>query len=1059
MAAFDEARAGRGGLVLLTRRAGDRQDPAGADARRPGAERRRRRRARARLGRRRRALLLAVAAGRARAGRRPRRRAPRGATSAPARAGSRRSRPRSASGSACPRPTTPPPSPSRPASPSSTPSRCSCAASPPTRPSSCSSTTSTPADLPSLLLLAFLARALADVPVLVVSTHHDAGPSRGPEVEGDLRRAQPLRAGASMLGGLDGRRPAPAHRPPQRRRAARTTSSAVSRPSPRATRSSATRSSGCSSPTGQSTRPGDRLPLPDGVRDAIRRRLQPLSPEAREALEVAAVAGRGFRVATLERAAGDPAGRDARAPRRGARAAPPRRGAEPGGGVPLRPRAHPRDALQRPQRDPPRATARRGRRGARARGRRAGRRAGCSSSPTTSSRRRPAGDAAPRARLRRARRRTRRCARSPTSRRPTSSTRRCGSSTSRPSPTRSGAASSSWRAARRRCSAGEDAARDCLLEAVALAQRLERRRPARPRGAEPRRLRPLPRRSSTTSSSACSRRRWPPSTRADRALRARLLVRLAVAIYWSQQPDRREALVDEAIAIARRLGDPATLAFVLDQGRIATSGPDNLERELAWVHELFALSEQLGDHESAVRARVTHIDLLLELDDLPAADMAIADARPHRDRRPRPARALVHPAAPRPPRAHGGPRRGGRAPDRRGREARLEPARLNRPDPRRRAAVRVAPRAGPPRRARDRRAPVRRQPAGDARVALRARGAVPRRRARGRRRGASSSASRRAASPTSRATTCGWSAMSLLAELCEGLADGERAAEVEQLLAPFAERNVVSPEGIFGGPVHALSRAVRGRARASGTPRGAYLAAARRGGRAAGARPDARAARPRRGALLAGREDPATRTPHGRGRARPRARGLARGAVIGETTRTRGGGARRAAHPSSPRDAGPTPRPRGDRGLRREGDVWRVEHEGRTRSVRDAKGLATSRSCCAPRRGAPRARPRRRHAEGSTGPRARGERGGRGMSRRRAGGGDVGRAARPEAKRSYRTRLETARRARGGRVVQRPRARGARARGDRVHRARALERRRPRRARPQGRRRTPSAPA
>ena len=42
------------------------------------------------------------------------------------------------------------------------------------------------------------------------------------------------------------------------------------------------------------------------------------------------------------------------------------------------------------------------------------------------------------------------------------------------------------------------------------------------------------------------------------------------------------------------------------------------------MHELFALSEQLGDHESAVRARVTHIDLLLELDDLPAADMAIA---------------------------------------------------------------------------------------------------------------------------------------------------------------------------------------------------------------------------------------------------------------------------------------------------------------------------------------------------------------------------------------------------------------------------------------------------
>ena len=40
------------------------------------------------------------------------------------------------------------------------------------------------ADLPSLLLLAFLARALGDVAVLVVSTHHDAGPSRGPRSRG-----------------------------------------------------------------------------------------------------------------------------------------------------------------------------------------------------------------------------------------------------------------------------------------------------------------------------------------------------------------------------------------------------------------------------------------------------------------------------------------------------------------------------------------------------------------------------------------------------------------------------------------------------------------------------------------------------------------------------------------------------------------------------------------------------------------------------------------------------------------------------------------------------------
>ena len=49
---------------------------------------------------------------------------------------------------------------------------------------------------------------------------------------------------------------------------------------------------------------GERLPLPDGVRDAIRRRLLPLRPEVLEALQVAAVEGREFELATLERAAG-----------------------------------------------------------------------------------------------------------------------------------------------------------------------------------------------------------------------------------------------------------------------------------------------------------------------------------------------------------------------------------------------------------------------------------------------------------------------------------------------------------------------------------------------------------------------------------------------------------------------------------------------------------------------------------------------------------------------------------------------------------------------------------
>src|SRR3954449_3179526 len=80
-------------------------------------------------------------------------------------------------------------------------------------------------------------------------------------------------------------------------------------------------------------------------------------------------------------------------------------------------------------------------------------------------------------------------------------------------------------------------------------------------------------------------------------------------------------------------------------------------------------------------------------------------------------------------------------------------------------------------------------------------------------------------------------AMSLLAELPAGPRRGARSAQAEKLLQPFAARNVVSPEGIFGGPVARLPGAVRRRARRLG--RGARAHGGRaRGGRAPVAGPD-----------------------------------------------------------------------------------------------------------------------------------------------------------------------------------------------------------------------------
>lgn len=109
----------------------------------------------------------------------------------------------------------------------------------------------------------------------------------------------------------------------------------------------------------------------------------------------------------------------------------------------------------------------------------------------------------------------------------------------------------------------------------------------------------------------------------DQPLRVRLLGSLARALYWSNTAPRRAQLVDEALEMARRLGDPSTLAFALSSAQLATSGPACTEQGLAWLEELFALTERTGETLLSLDARSRHVDLLLELDDLAGADIAI----------------------------------------------------------------------------------------------------------------------------------------------------------------------------------------------------------------------------------------------------------------------------------------------------------------------------------------------------------------------------------------------------------------------------------------------------
>ena len=81
---------------------------------------------------------------------------------------------------------------------------------------------------------------------------------------------------------------------------------------------------------------------------------------------------------------------------------------------------------------------------------------------------------------------------------------------------------------------------------------------------------------------------------ADTPERARLLAHLASDRSYDGDPDRRRGLVDEALAIARRTGDPATLFDVLIR-RIGIWMPEDVAVRLEESAEALAVAEALDD--------------------------------------------------------------------------------------------------------------------------------------------------------------------------------------------------------------------------------------------------------------------------------------------------------------------------------------------------------------------------------------------------------------------------------------------------------------------------------
>ncbi len=104
----------------------------------------------------------------------------------------------------------------------------------------------------------------------------------------------------------------------------------------------------------------------------------------------------------------------------------------------------------------------------------------------------------------------------------------------------------------------------------------------------------------------------------DRApeLRARLTARLAYAIYSIPDSlERRRQLAAEAVAGARASDDLLTQAQVLNDVRWALWGPETIDERLRTASELITLAERMGDRERAIGEHAWRLVDLFELGD------------------------------------------------------------------------------------------------------------------------------------------------------------------------------------------------------------------------------------------------------------------------------------------------------------------------------------------------------------------------------------------------------------------------------------------------------------
>jgi tetratricopeptide (TPR) repeat protein len=111
----------------------------------------------------------------------------------------------------------------------------------------------------------------------------------------------------------------------------------------------------------------------------------------------------------------------------------------------------------------------------------------------------------------------------------------------------------------------------------------------------------------------------------DGPARVRLMARLAGGPLRDTEPvEHRRRMGQEAVDMARRLGDSDTLAYALDGQHCADMGPGSVERRTAIAEELLEISRATGDKERAFVGHDYSHHSLLESGDIVGAKEAYA---------------------------------------------------------------------------------------------------------------------------------------------------------------------------------------------------------------------------------------------------------------------------------------------------------------------------------------------------------------------------------------------------------------------------------------------------